>query len=171
MQKTIRLPWPPSVNHYLKKTSKSVRRSPKTVKYLNAVWYIVKKEKVESFGNSPLSVSIHAYPPDRKKRDLDNIAKVPLDALERAGVYLNDHQVEQLSLYKMNPKKGGEIIVTIRKVTLTEKEILESLGHNATIEHLAATLFVRLPLYCVLKAVEKLNDIGDKIEEKKQNSS
>jgi crossover junction endodeoxyribonuclease RusA len=43
-----------------------------------------------------------AYPPDHRRRDLDNLAKAILDALQHAGVYGNDCQVKLLTLAMMD---------------------------------------------------------------------
>jgi crossover junction endodeoxyribonuclease RusA len=37
-----------------------------------------------------------AFPPDRRRRDLDNIQKPVLDALQHAGVYEDDSQIDLL---------------------------------------------------------------------------
>jgi crossover junction endodeoxyribonuclease RusA len=55
----------------------------------------------------PIAMWIHATPPDRRRRDIDNILKAPLDALEKAGVYKDDSQIEQLNVFKHRPMKGG----------------------------------------------------------------
>ncbi|NBW20709.1 MAG: RusA family crossover junction endodeoxyribonuclease [Caulobacteraceae bacterium] len=45
-------------------------------------------------------VVIEAFPPDRRKRDLDNILKSLLDALTHAGVWEDDSQIEDLRIYR-----------------------------------------------------------------------
>ena len=37
-----------------------------------------------------------AFPPDRRRRDLDNLQKPLLDALQHAGVYEDDSQIDLL---------------------------------------------------------------------------
>jgi crossover junction endodeoxyribonuclease RusA len=53
-----------------------------------------------------LSVSVHVYPPDRRKRDLDNCIKPILDALQHHRVILDDYQVGHLSLMRHDPEPG-----------------------------------------------------------------
>lgn len=45
-----------------------------------------------------LSVVICAFPPDRRRRDLDNLLKATLDALARAGVYEDDSQIKRIEM-------------------------------------------------------------------------
>jgi crossover junction endodeoxyribonuclease RusA len=48
----------------------------------------------------PLRVEIEAFPPDKRKRDLDNVLKSLLDSLTHAGVWEDDSQIEDLRIYK-----------------------------------------------------------------------
>lgn len=102
----IELPWPPSINnywrhtrtgHYISRAGKSFRQS---VSYLcfNAKDKFTEKDK--------LHIIIDAYPPDRRKRDLDNILKSLLDALQHAGVYKDDSQIDRLSISRKLPLEG-----------------------------------------------------------------
>lgn len=116
MQKTIKLPWPPSVNHYLKICGKSLRKTHAANKYINSVFYIVRAQKIKSFGTSRLSVEIKAHPPDNRKRDLDNILKMIFDSLENADVFENDNQIDEIKIKREEKKKGGEIIVTLKTI-------------------------------------------------------
>jgi crossover junction endodeoxyribonuclease RusA len=60
-----------------------------------------------------VSVTIDAYPPDRRRRDLDNVLKAALDALTHCGIWADDSQVAELRIRRMpvsdNPR--AEIIV------------------------------------------------------------
>ena len=49
----------------------------------------------------PLAVTIHAYPPDNRRRDLDNVLKAALDALTGAGVWDDDSQIADLRIVRM----------------------------------------------------------------------
>ena len=56
---------------------------------------------------------IMAYAPDKRRYDIDNVPKQVLDALQRAGVFLDDWQFDGLHVHREAPKEGGEIVVTI----------------------------------------------------------
>jgi crossover junction endodeoxyribonuclease RusA len=63
-----------------------------------------------------LAVKVRAYPPDRRKRDIDNIQKPLLDALEKGRAFHNDCQIKHLTTVMKSPVNGGKTIVTIRKI-------------------------------------------------------
>ena len=60
-----------------------------------------------------LFVSIDVWFPDRRRRDLDNLTKSTLDAIQHAGVYEDDSQICDLHIRKCGLKAGGEIVVRI----------------------------------------------------------
>ena len=67
----------------------------------------------QSVGNKRLAVQIDAHPPDKRARDLDNMLKAPMDAMQHAGVYDDDSQVDMLTIRRCAIVKGGEIKVAI----------------------------------------------------------
>ena len=61
-----------------------------------------------------LAITLLAYPPDTRARDMDNLAKQTIDALGAAGVFLNDAQIDAVAIFRGPPKKGGgEIRVSV----------------------------------------------------------
>ena len=56
--------------------------------------------------NGRISLYIEAYPPDRRKRDIDNILKVVCDSFEKAGFFLNDSQIDRIYVERMPELKG-----------------------------------------------------------------
>ena len=50
------------------------------------------------FFSEPVEVSLHFGRPDRRRRDLDNLCKAPLDLLTEFGVLADDHLVHRLSV-------------------------------------------------------------------------
>jgi crossover junction endodeoxyribonuclease RusA len=110
------LPYPPSVNHYWHLgrqgrvfIGKKGRGYRATVVALLKLYNVIKLE-------GRLEINISLYPPDRRKRDLDNVLKALLDALCHAGVYNDDSQIDVLRISRKDPIKGGEIIVELTEI-------------------------------------------------------
>lgn len=115
---TVELPYPPSVNHYWRRVGSRTLISRQGRAYRREVAAAVERidhvaEQIPLTG--PLSVEVLLYPPDRRRRDLDNTLKGLLDALEQAGVYLDDGLIERLSVEKRDVVEGGKAVVVIRR--------------------------------------------------------
>ena len=112
----IHLPWPPTVNSYYghKLTRKQVITyvKKKGVDYRNAV----EAEVVEQVGylelDEPILLEVILYPPDARKRDLDNYMKALLDACTHAKLWEDDSLIDQLHIYRGRKKPQG--LVTLR---------------------------------------------------------
>lgn len=63
-----------------------------------------------------LSVHVQAQPPDRRKRDLDNVFKGLLDSLQSSGIIPNDEQIDRLCILRMPPVKEGLLIISIEAI-------------------------------------------------------
>jgi len=103
----VALPWPPTVNLYWrhKVTGRiaTVYVSAEGKQYRKAVNDLVlEAATVQRYlkQTGPVRVVIEAFPPDRRKRDLDNILKSLLDSLTHAGVWEDDSQIEDLRIYR-----------------------------------------------------------------------
>jgi len=59
-----------------------------------------------------------AFPPDRRRRDLDNLQKSTLDALEHAGLYEDDSQIDLLIARRCEVAPGGKLIVRMMEMPL-----------------------------------------------------
>ena len=62
-----------------------------------------------------LHVTLTAYPPDRRRRDIDNLAKSVLDAMQHAGVYQDDSQIDRLTIIRAEVEKGGIIVAKVEE--------------------------------------------------------
>ena len=113
----IVLPWPPSVNHYWRTWQGRTTISRAGREYRQAVERLVLAYGLQSFGANSLAVSIEARMPDRRKRDLDNLLKAPLDALTHAGLWLDDSQIHDLRITRAPIVKGGALTVRVEDRT------------------------------------------------------
>lgn len=113
----IELKWPPSVNHMYLRTRSKIIQKPEVVRYkqeTRALLYGRKDLPMEG----KLSVLIEVYPPDHRRRDIDNVSKVTLDSLQYAGVYRDDYQIDDLRIIRREVVKDGKLIVTIEQKDL-----------------------------------------------------
>ena len=63
-----------------------------------------------------VAVRIEAQPPDRRVRDLDNLLKAPLDALTHAGLWVDDSQIDELTIMRLPPLSGGSLRVVVVEI-------------------------------------------------------
>ena len=113
----INLPWPPSVNHVWRRVGSKTLLSAEGRKYREAVGQHcllcrIAGKRLEG----RLSVKILVNPPDRRRRDIDNLTKVPLDALTHAAVWEDDSQIDELYIRLDEIKKGGTITIQITEL-------------------------------------------------------
>lgn len=108
----LRLPYPPSVNHYWRHVGSRVLVSAEGRAYRQAVALIVRMAKYITL-TQRLSVEILLHPPDARRRDIDNTAKAVLDALRDARLYEDDSQVDELVIRRREKRDGGSCTVRI----------------------------------------------------------
>ena len=113
------LPWPATVNKYWRIWQGRVLISTQGREYRKTVQA---KVFADFEGQLPrwehrLSVEILAYPPDRRQRDLDNLLKSTLDSLQHAGVYQDDSQIDEMTIFRRTVQKSGAIVVSVREAT------------------------------------------------------
>ena len=111
---TITLPFPPSINHYWRRVGARTLISRGGRAFREHA--IAACPDAPNFGDARLAVHIVAMMPDRRRRDLDNLLKPLLDALEHAGVYDNDSQIDLLRIDRGEVCKPGRVEVSIRVV-------------------------------------------------------
>lgn len=111
--------WPPSVNHgwrhvgnrtLLSAAGRDFRREIE--KYVSML-RCEKKLPLESI-TGDLDVTIILYPPESRKRDLDNYFKAPLDAMTHSRVWGDDSQIKRLSDEWGERTKGGGFRIIVK---------------------------------------------------------
>jgi crossover junction endodeoxyribonuclease RusA len=63
-----------------------------------------------------VSIFIAAFPPDKRRRDLDNVLKQLGDSLTHAGVYQDDCQIDDLRIIRRPVEKGGRLSVVVAEI-------------------------------------------------------
>lgn len=120
---TLTLPWPPTVNTYYRHVpiGRAVRSmiSKRGREYRAAVAAIVLESRAAKRLAGRLQVAIDAHVPDKRARDLDNALKGLLDACTHAGVWVDDEQIDCLSIVRCGRVPGGRVVVTIREVDVS----------------------------------------------------
>ena len=111
---TLELPYPPSVNHYWRRVGRRTLISREGRAFRRAVCSALAAMRLAATTDR-LALRIDAHPPDRRRRDLDNLQKPMLDALEKAGLYLDDSQIDLLVTRRMNITPGGQAVITVAR--------------------------------------------------------
>ncbi len=112
----LTLPFPPSVNGYWRNINGRTLISAKGRAYKKAVARLAQWNYAAKQLESRLEVLVILHPPDRRKRDIDNSMKALLDSMQAAGVFVDDSQIDRLSIERGEIKKGGAAIVTIKEI-------------------------------------------------------
>ena len=118
------LPWGPSVNHYWILAPGKFGRGRKFMpprmvisqagrQYRTDVLAALLEQGIKPMHATRLLMHIVAFPPDRLRRDCDNLFKAPLDALQKAGLYDDDNQIEDLRITRGAVKAGGMLSVSV----------------------------------------------------------
>lgn len=110
---TLKLPWPPTANTYYRRVGNRTLISRKGRAYRKLVAQLALAQRWPSLGEERLGVELFAYLPDRRRRDLDNLQKCLLDALQHAGLYDDDGQIDRLTIVRHKPDGQGRIVACV----------------------------------------------------------
>ncbi len=109
----IELPWPPTVNNYYSVARGRKILSPKGRRYKKDATLIAKVQAAGEPLEGEIALTIRVYPPDKRKRDIDNLLKPILDVLTNAGIYEDDSQVSDLRIQRFYHQKPGKVEVIV----------------------------------------------------------
>jgi crossover junction endodeoxyribonuclease RusA len=100
------LPYPPSVNHVWRMVHGRMLISREGRRFREHVQAILAARR-EPRLDGRLALVADVAPPDRRRRDIDNVQKTLLDALEKGGAYRDDCQIDLLVARRRPPVEGG----------------------------------------------------------------
>lgn len=111
---SIVLPYPPTANHIWKVARGRIILTERGRMYRRAVaMSVLAQLGLSKAIQCDLVMVIEAMPPDRRRRDIDNIQKATLDALTHAKVWKDDSQVRDLRTYFGDRSASGLLNVWI----------------------------------------------------------
>ena len=107
--RVVRLPYPPSVNSIWRYYNGRMLLSKKGRLYYDSLKYLPYVQPLDP----PYHLYLKVRPPDKRKRDLDNVIKVVCDSLQKLGVIEDDSLIDRIDANRWNTKKGGSILAII----------------------------------------------------------
>ena len=131
----LTLPWPPSANHYYRRVGPRTLISREGREYRKSICGLL--APVTGGIHQPLfdgrvCLCIDAFPPDRRRRDIDNLQKCLIDSIEHAGVYQDDGQIDLLLTGRRAVALGGRVNVRVEELPLSRCPLC---GHRPTQNH------------------------------------
>jgi crossover junction endodeoxyribonuclease RusA len=109
---TLILPLSPSINSYYKASGNRRYISEAGQRFRKDVAKLVKEAGVQKM-TGRLWLTVRVHPRDRRLQDIDNRIKSLQDALEVAGAYDNDEQIDDLRVLRGPIVSGGRMEVMI----------------------------------------------------------
>lgn len=110
---TYRFPFPPSLNNMYPNGKNGRRYISQRGKTFKAAVDLVAQDRKPKLLRGPVWVELLVHPPDRRKRDLDNLIKPVLDAMVSSGFIEDDEQVKRIeaTMAECDPEKRGLVVV------------------------------------------------------------
>lgn len=114
------LPFPPSVNTYWRSPNSGPLKGQHLISAKGRAFQsaacaaiIEQLRRLPKPSSSPAAVEIVLYPPDARRRDIDNYNKALFDALTHAGIWEDDSQVKRMLVEWASQVPGGRVEITI----------------------------------------------------------
>lgn len=128
------LPYPPSVNHYWRHFRGRTVISREGRAFRTSVCALLAGGRGSGPRKPPaggrIALAMDAFPPDRRRRDLDNLQKPVLDALQHAGVYEDDSQIDLLFTRRREVVPEGRLLVDVVDLPLRRCPVCGSEMHS-----------------------------------------
>lgn len=130
----LTLPLPPSINTYYKKYRNRLMISPEGREFRqNVIGLVNSTNNIERFDKDDrLYLEVKFYPPDNRRRDLDNFCgKALQDALQHAGIYPDDSQLDVVSYQRMDSdKKWPRVEIILDKIEEFDVDVEDADSEN-----------------------------------------
>lgn len=115
----LTLPYPPSINHYWRHfRGRTVISQEGRAFRANVCALLAGGGPRQPPAGGRIALAMDAFPPDRRRRDLDNLQKPVLDALEHGGLYEDDSQIDLLLTRRRDVVPGGRLAVRLAEFPL-----------------------------------------------------
>lgn len=124
MTRVYELPYPPSVNRAWRMVNGRMLISREGRLYRRRVRAILAAQGVHPLPGR-LALLVNVRPPDRRRRDLDNVQKGLLDAMEAGGAYEDDSQVDLLVVRRESVVAGGDVHVRLEQLPIRRCPLCE----------------------------------------------
>jgi len=113
---SITLPYPPSVNSIWRQIV--IGNRPRTILSRRGRDYYASLPKFDDQAvDGDVHVTVDVYPPDRRRRDLDNVLKVVLDSITKMGAIHDDSQIKRIQAAMHDPLPTARIDISIEPMT------------------------------------------------------
>ena len=108
----VRLPWPPGLNNLFANGRKGRYRTPRYEAWITEAGLRLNRQRPRPIAG-PFKAEMVFDRPDEMRRDLDGLAKAPLDLLVKAGVIVDDSLCRDLRLRwsGMPARKPGGVLI------------------------------------------------------------
>lgn len=114
MDYELELPWPPSVNAWKTPIGNRMILTKRGRDYRKAVDLEMKRLGLHGEGvQGPLSVHVTLNPPSLRRYDVDNFTKSIFDALTHSGFWLDDDQIQSMTVSKGAKVAGGSVLLRV----------------------------------------------------------
>ena len=113
---SFELPWPPSLNRYYRHVGPRVLISREGRRY--RMMCVSRLGGVFPKLDGKVKLTGEFYPPDARKRDLDNVLKCMIDSLVHAGLMRDDSQIKHIDVQMMSPvPPEGAVYIKLEEIS------------------------------------------------------
>lgn len=112
----LKLPYPPTVNHYYGTAGKHRYLKPQGKKFREDVAYIIKQNNIKTLTDHEIMLTTWVTLPDKRERDLDNLNKAIQDSLSYGKAIESDKYIKYNLIVRKGYNKGnGFIQIELKK--------------------------------------------------------